>query len=185
MVIVIFCHVEIFLRCTIIFRRMTLRILAHIFTLSVFGSSATPRNTHIMERRDPGSSVASFFTVDPQIFHLWRASLEDESVRDLTDPAKHNFGSILPLVEQQLFGASHRALSLAAAVPIESDDGLAALFRSLFVVNIMDHLSLLRGEDDQLSKAAIDALGHIATDCGVDSDELVEIVSTNFVMKES
>jgi hypothetical protein len=49
----------------------------------------------------------------------------------------------------------------------------------------MDRLSLLRGENDQLSQAAMDALRHIATDCGVDSDELVEIVSTNFVMKEA
>jgi hypothetical protein len=164
---------------------MTLLILAHIFTLSVFASSETLRNTYIMERRDSGSSVASFFTGDPEIFHLWRASLEDESVRDQTDPARNNFGSILPLVEQQLFGESHRALSLAAAVPIESDDDLEALFRSLFVVNIMDRLSLLRGENDQLSQAAMDALRHIATDCGVDPGELVEIVSTNFVMKEA
>ena len=124
--------------------------------------------------------IAKFFAIDVGLYERWRSTIEDAYVRERLC-LSNDFGSSLPLIEQELLGESESAWSWVAGIPTESEDEQEALFRSVFVIKILESLKMLIDEDGSLSEKSLHALGVIAKENFVDSDRLIYVVTHYFI----
>jgi hypothetical protein len=127
------------------------------------------------------SEKAKFFTADPSLFFRWVATLNPDD-RKSVDPEENSHGHVFLEVERILFGKKGSAWLMASQVPTEDEDEQEALFRAVFLLEILNSLDLL-GEGSELSEVAKANLLTIARDCSMDQPEkLADLVSRYLIV---
>ena len=153
--------------------------------VNIVGTSPSPRKS-VRFDRGVGSSVSSagretatFLTVDPELYFVWRESLpESEALKPLTDPDSQPPGTIIPAVEQILFGAVGGAWRQIVHIPCDSEDEHEAFLRSVFLVNILYQIEELF-DGDVLSATARENLLALGRSTSYDPPSIfVDLVSS-------